>query len=156
MRMDDARPAWSFSAVRRRLLTGAGAAGLVAGAGAFGTAAPSGRTRQRADDAASQDRGTGATARDFADHASHHGQTLHPPPDGVLSVSASEPLTGLVLAPGSYPGQLAWVINAGNGSLTFGAAGQSNVADGTSDSIAALTARGFVWHAPTARWYRVS
>jgi hypothetical protein len=154
--MTDARRAYSFSAARRHLLTGAGAAGLVAGAGSLGPARLSGRPAQQADVLAARARGSAAKLSDLAEITSQSGQTLVPAPGGVISVSAAESLTGLVLAPGSYPGQIAWVVNAGGGSLTFGPAGTSNVADGTSDSIAALTARAFVWHAAAARWFRVS
>jgi hypothetical protein len=38
--------------------------------------------------------------------------------------------------------------------ITFAASGTSRVADGTSSSVAALTAARFTWDATSSLWYR--
>jgi len=77
---------------------------------------------------------------------------------GSLSVpvTASGNVTGLILAANAAGGQLLIVNNESAFTLTFAAAGTSNVADGASDVIAALTARIFVWDGNTLLWYRVA
>jgi hypothetical protein len=77
-----------------------------------------------------------------------------------LSITRTSPagaITAVVLAPGTKDGQVIVVENdavAAN-TVTFAAAGTSNVADGVSDSIAGLVAAVFVWNATTALWYRI-
>jgi len=74
----------------------------------------------------------------------------------VITVTAAGALTGLILAAGTVGGQALRVINESAFTLTFAAAGTSNVADGVSDVIAALTARDFVWDSNTSLWYRLA
>lgn len=76
----------------------------------------------------------------------------------ALSTARTAPagaVTGVILQAGVAPGQEVTVINesvAAN-SITFAAAGTSNVADGVSDVIAGLQARTFIWDASTLLWY---
>jgi hypothetical protein len=60
----------------------------------------------------------------------------------------------MVLDPGTADGQTICIINTSPNSITFAAAGTSNVADGVSAVIPALRAMIFTWSATTARWYR--
>lgn len=74
---------------------------------------------------------------------------------GVARVAPAGAVTAVVLQAGVYPGQEVTVVNeavAAN-TVTFAAAGTSNVADGTGDAIAGLTARTFVWDSSTSLWY---
>jgi hypothetical protein len=64
------------------------------------------------------------------------------------------PVTGIILAPGSWTSQPWTIVNKSAGSVTFAASGTSNVADGAGDVIAAGTAATFVWDTPAALWYR--
>jgi hypothetical protein len=74
----------------------------------------------------------------------------------MVTVSAAGNITGLILAAGTVGGQALIVINESAFTLTFAVAGTSHVADGTSDVIAALTARKFVWDSNTSLWYRLA
>ena len=70
-------------------------------------------------------------------------------------VSPTGAVTGVILAVGTTGGQMIHVINeavAAN-TITFAAAGTSNVADGVSSVIAGLNARSFVWDSGTNLWY---
>ncbi len=85
-----------------------------------------------------------------------NGNTINTAGVGVARVAPGGAVTGIILQPGTYNGQLVTVVNesiAGN-TVTFAAAGTSNVADGVSDVIAGLAARLFVWDAATSLWYR--
>jgi hypothetical protein len=73
---------------------------------------------------------------------------------GATRVTTSAAVTGVILAAGTASGQRATVINESANSITFAASGTSHVADGTSDVIAANTARTFIWDG--SLWYRVS
>lgn len=74
---------------------------------------------------------------------------------GTLRVTAAGAVTGLILAPGTRAGQEITVVHEGaaGNTLTFAAAGTSNVADGTSDVITGPSARTFRWNSVTALWY---
>ena len=63
-------------------------------------------------------------------------------------------VTGVILTAGTYDGQRLSLINTSANSITFAAAGTSNVADGTSAVLAANRSMTFVWDATSARWYR--
>lgn len=74
----------------------------------------------------------------------------------VSKVNPAADRTGCILAAGTKDGQLCIVVNVSAAhSVTFDVAGTSNVADGVSSSVAALTAVPFVWESVTALWYRV-
>lgn len=76
----------------------------------------------------------------------------------VALVTPAAARTGIILQPGTFNGQEVWVVNQGSAanSLTMAASGTSNVADGTSDVIAGVTARKFVWNSTAALWYRAA
>jgi hypothetical protein len=62
--------------------------------------------------------------------------------------------TGVILAAGVKDGQELTLVNVhATNSITFAAAGTSNVADGVSSVVAALTCITLVWDATSARWY---
>ena len=75
----------------------------------------------------------------------------------AISVRVAPPgaVTGVILQAGIAPGQMAVVVNESGNSITFAAAGTSNVADGTSDVIAGNTARAYIWDGATSLWYRL-
>lgn len=77
---------------------------------------------------------------------------------GVARVSPAAAVTGIILQAGTIPGQEVWVVNeaAAANSVTFAAAGTSNVADGAGAAIAGVTARKFVWDSGTSLWYRAA
>src|SRR6185312_6741920 len=71
-----------------------------------------------------------------------------------VTVAPTGNVTGIILAAGTVAGQVLTVINESAFTVTFAASGTSHVADGTSDVIAATTARKFVWDGNTSLWYR--
>ena len=76
---------------------------------------------------------------------------------GVQRVTAAAACTGAILAAGSRAGQQVVVINesAAANTITFAASGTSNVAGGTTVSLAGLAAHLFVWDTGTSLWYQV-
>lgn len=74
---------------------------------------------------------------------------------GVVRVTAGGAVTGIILPAGTVPGQNLSIIHEGAAAntITFAAAGTSNVADGTSDVITGPTCRSFIWDSITALWY---
>lgn len=62
-------------------------------------------------------------------------------------------ITGMILAPGAFDGQCVELMNISANSVTFAASGTSNVADGTSDVIAAATSQIYRWDATGSLWY---
>lgn len=85
-----------------------------------------------------------------------NGATIAVTSVGVARVAPAGAVTGVILAPGTVPGQSIAVINesAAINTVTFAAAGTSNVADGVSAVLAGLRYMEFVWNSVTARWYR--
>lgn len=84
------------------------------------------------------------------------GNTITTPASiGVVRVTAAAAVTGIILPAGSNAGQNITVIHEGasGNTITFAAAGTSNVADGASDTITGPSARTFVWDSVTALWY---
>lgn len=75
------------------------------------------------------------------------------PTSAVLRTTNAGAVTGAILTPGK-DGKFALVINEGTGSVTFAAAGTSNVADGVGSVIAVNTAARFIYNGNTALWYR--
>lgn len=64
-------------------------------------------------------------------------------------------VTGIILTVGRYAGDEIVLFNIeGTNTITFAAAGTSNVADGTSAVIGALRALLLTWDATSSRWYR--
>jgi hypothetical protein len=84
------------------------------------------------------------------------GSTVNPNGAAFAPVTAGSACTGLVISGGAADGQVATIANQSAFSLTFAAAGTSHVADGTADTISALTARTFFWDAESSLWYRTS
>lgn len=72
----------------------------------------------------------------------------------VLPVSSAGNVTAVVLQTGNNPGADITLVNTGSHSITFDVSGTSNVADGASDVIAALTSARYVWEATSQLWYR--
>lgn len=86
------------------------------------------------------------------------GGTINTAGLGSSRVSPAGAVTGVILQPGTFPGQEVWVVNeavAAN-TVTFAASGTSNVADGAAAAIAGLTARKFVWDSVQLLWYRAA
>lgn len=73
---------------------------------------------------------------------------------GLSRVAPAGNITGVILTAGTVNGQTVTVVNEAAFTITFAVAGTSHVADGTSDVIAASTARVFVWDGVTSLWYR--
>ncbi len=76
----------------------------------------------------------------------------------VARVNPAAARTGVILQPGTQPGQMCLVVNeaAASNSITWAAAGTSNVADGAGAALAGLTSRLFVWDSFTSLWYRAA
>lgn len=72
----------------------------------------------------------------------------------VSRVTTSGAVTGVILQAGTYAGQYCTVINESANSITMAASGTSHVADGTSDVIAANSARRYVYDTGTSLWYK--
>lgn len=72
----------------------------------------------------------------------------------VARVAPTGNVTGIILAAGTVAGQKVVVVNESSFTLTMAASGTSHVADGTSDVIAATTARSYYWDGGTSLWYR--
>lgn len=81
--------------------------------------------------------------------------TLNFPYSGVLPVSETGNVTGIILAAG-VSGLTVTIVNRSAFTITFAASGTSHVADGASDVIPALTARTFTYDSGTSLWYRVA
>ena len=79
------------------------------------------------------------------------------PTSAAVSVRVAPPgtVTGAILQAGSGAGPIVVVVNESVNSITFAAAGTSNVADGTADVIAGNTARAYIWDGGTSLWYRL-
>lgn len=82
--------------------------------------------------------------------------TINPGPNYTTRVAPAAAVAGVILAKGAYPGQECAIINesVAASTVTFAAAGTSNVADGVGSVIAGLTAKAFVWDSVTQLWYR--
>lgn len=63
--------------------------------------------------------------------------------------------TASILGVGTIDGQVLTLLNVSANSITFAVAATSNVADGASSVLAALTANAFVWDTTTSRWYHL-
>lgn len=83
------------------------------------------------------------------------GNTITPGNLDSVRVTAAAAITGVILAAGTKAGQEITVIHEGAAAntITFAAAGTSNVSDGVSDVITGPTSRSFKWDATTLLWY---
>ncbi len=102
--------------------------------------------------------GTEVVAQSASAPAITNGNTITTTGVGVARVAPGGAVTGIILQSGVFPGQEVWVVNEATGAntVTFAAAGTSNVADGASAALAGLTARKFVWDGATSLWYRAA
>jgi hypothetical protein len=90
-----------------------------------------------------------STAPDIADSA-----TITTAAVGFSRYTPAASRTGLIMAAGTYDGQIVWVVNKhASNTMTMAAAGTSNVFTGTSCVIAAGQARCFVWDTSDSRWH---
>lgn len=83
--------------------------------------------------------------------------TIAVPGNGAIRVTTAGAVTGVILGTGSYGGQTLIIFHEGSAAntITFAAAGTSNVAGGASVSLAGLAAHIFVWNTKTSLWYQV-
>ena len=74
-----------------------------------------------------------------------------------VKLTAGAATTGASLPVGAYDGQLLFIIitTAAANTVTFAAAGTSNVAGGVATSLAGLAAHLFIWDAAAALWFQV-
>lgn len=82
---------------------------------------------------------------------------LIPAGTSVVRISAAAATTGASLPLGTINGQMLTLIitTAIANTVTFAASGTSNVAGGTSVSLAGLASHLFVWDSVGALWYQV-
>lgn len=82
---------------------------------------------------------------------------LIPSGTSYVRITAAAATTGASLPVGSYNGQLLIISisTAAANTVTFAAAGTSNVAGGTGVSLAGLAAHLFVWDGVGSLWYQV-
>jgi hypothetical protein len=71
----------------------------------------------------------------------------------VSYVTNGGAVTGIIVQAGVVDNQPCTIVNIAANSVTMAAVGTSNVADGTSAVIAALTRMNLVWSATQAKWY---
>ncbi|MEO9028319.1 MAG: hypothetical protein ABI413_05845, partial [Ktedonobacteraceae bacterium] len=78
----------------------------------------------------------------------------------IALVTPAAARTGIILAAGTFNGQVVWVVNQGiaASTLTFNTTpGTSFVANAaTATAIAGLTARLFVWNSTLSLWYQTA
>lgn len=76
-------------------------------------------------------------------------------PTGINKVcTTTGARTGIILTAGTVDGQIINLINASANTITFAAAGTSNVADGATTAIAANRAVTLIWDTGSSRWYK--
>lgn len=76
-------------------------------------------------------------------------------PTGINKVcTTTAARTGIILTAGTVDGQIINLINASANTITFAAAGTSNVADGATTAIAANRAVTLIWDSGSSRWYK--
>ena len=82
--------------------------------------------------------------------------TITPGPNYTVRLAPAGAVTGVIMAKGIYPGQECCLINesVAGSTITFAAAGTSNVADGASSALAGLLARALIWDSVAQLWYR--
>ena len=76
----------------------------------------------------------------------------------VVRVTAAAAVTGIIVTPGTVPGQILTIIHEGAAAntITMAAAGTSNVANGVSCIITGPAQKILVWDNVTALWYSAS
>lgn len=80
-----------------------------------------------------------------------------PPGSSHIKLTAGAATTGASLPAGAFDGQLLFITitTAAANTVTFAAAGTSNVAGGTTVALAGLATHLFRWDAVAALWYQV-
>jgi len=73
---------------------------------------------------------------------------------GVVPVTASTNVTGIILQTPSNSWSQITIVNQSAFTVTFATSGTSHVADGTSDVIPTLAARTFIYDSNSSLWYR--
>ena len=73
-------------------------------------------------------------------------------PIGGARLAPAGAITGMILQAGESDGQTFMIRNISAFSITFAAVATSNVADGVSAVVPALTAIRFIWDATAAYW----
>lgn len=94
---------------------------------------------------------TPATVQDIAT-----GNTITVPTTAFVKrlTATAGAATGVIVTAGTIDGQKLVVFNVhATNAITFAAAGTSNVADGASSAVAALTGITLVWDSTSSRWY---
>lgn len=72
----------------------------------------------------------------------------------LLPLAPTGNLTGAIMVKGLMDGQVVKILNTSADTITFAASGTSNVADGTSDVIAATSVAEYTYFNATSLWYR--
>jgi hypothetical protein len=72
---------------------------------------------------------------------------------GLVPVTSSAAVTGLIVAAGTLDGQVLGLLNTGSYVITMAASGTSNVADGTVEVIPPGGLRFYVWSGAESLWY---
>lgn len=70
-----------------------------------------------------------------------------------VTTAATAGLTAMILGTGTANGQQCTVLNVGAQHMTMAASGTSNVANGTSAVITALTSKQFTWSSAATLWF---
>jgi hypothetical protein len=73
--------------------------------------------------------------------------------NGMARVTTSGNVTGIILALGSFDGQICIVVNESANTITFDVSGTSHVASGTSTTITAQSTKSFIYDTTTSLWY---
>lgn len=82
-----------------------------------------------------------------------NGQTITTAGNSGIRVAPTAAYTGIILQAGTVQMQRKIIFNESAFSITFAAAGTSNVADGASCVIPANTQKTFYWNSAKALWY---
>ena len=82
---------------------------------------------------------------------------LLPPGQPIVRITAAAATTGASLPVGSFNGQIIIIelSTAAANTVTFAAAGTSNVAGGAAVSMAGLAAHMFMWDATLLLWFQI-
>lgn len=81
------------------------------------------------------------------------GTITAPTYSSTLLVSPAAVVTGVVMAPGTQDGQMLTLMNTTGNTITFAAAGTSNVADGTLAQVPANRSFYLEWSAAAGLWF---
>jgi hypothetical protein len=82
-----------------------------------------------------------------------NGSTINTSLQGYVPVTCTAAVTGVIMMPFAYDGQVQTVVNTGSFPVTFAAAATSFVATGASEVIPAGQTRQYVFNYAANRWY---